>query len=76
MGHGLNIRKMANNGNGGFRARVDGDVTVDAKGNYVKTTYAAIGSPLLRALAAKTWVEVTNGSGVVLSNGKEVKPAK
>ena len=76
MGIGHRLRKSANNGSGGFRALVDGEVHVNGKGDYVKVPYSAVGSPLLRALAARTWVDVTKGAGVVLADGKEVKPAK
>jgi len=35
-------------------------------------TSAAAGSPLLQALAARVWAEVTDGAGVVLVDGKPV----
>lgn len=35
---------------------------------------AASGSPLLQALAARVWAEVTDGAGVVLVDGKPVDP--
>lgn len=36
----------------------------------------AVGSALLRSLAARTWADVTAGAGVVLVAGKEVKTAR
>lgn len=35
-----------------------------------------VGSSLLRALAARTWSDVTGGAGVALVDGKPVKPGK
>jgi hypothetical protein len=40
------------------------------------TDTVRVGSPLLRALAARTWSDVTGGAGVVLVDGKPVKPGK
>lgn len=35
---------------------------------------AGAGSPLLQALAARVWADVTDGAGVVLVDGKPVDP--
>lgn len=82
MGIGSRLRKNLNSGvhaDGGSRdsdSRIS--VTTDAQGHIVrhKGTPVAVGSPLLRSLAARVWVDVTKGAGVVLVDGKEVKPAK
>jgi hypothetical protein len=75
MGIGNRLRRNSNDGLG----RIDNvhshiSVTVDAQGNPVKHRGAPepVGSPLLRALAARTWADVTGGTGVTLVDGKPV----
>ncbi len=52
MGRGHILRKISNSG-GAFRQLIDGEVTVDSKGDFVKTKFAPIGSSLLASFLVK-----------------------
>ena len=52
MGRGHVLRKMASNGTG-FRQKVDGEVTVDTNGEFVKTPFSPVGSSLLGSLLVR-----------------------
>lgn len=79
MGRGHKLRK-SQNGSPLAGPWEDGKlvpaVYVDAKGNFRRSEPERVGSSLLHRLAARTWAEVTEGAGVVLVDGKEVKTDK